>query len=404
MKRVIVYWFVGILVIALGACQLDTPESPNSQNSVRATIRASTTEGVAPLAVVFNASDSDENIETFSWNFGDGEEGDGEAVRHTFTQAGTFTVRLTVEDTDGNADSDTVSIRVRSAGENPNPNPEPSTVPVSAGVVLPLRRAEIEQNLSNLGVDGVYFATRQSGNTELVVTGTVTQNSSGQFGYSPEPTDRLRVVFNDGLTLEYTFTVLQGDFSQPDGVRFLRKDHAVSYRLVTSEGTDVEVDLSRSGGDYQNTVRGTIVDAGVSYAVDTQTQGSVLSDFGSGSVRFESEEGTTGTITGAGFSATLDETFSYKLVLVDKAAEDVRHTFNNTWTIGANQFELANATIFRVFSDGRPVEFDSWLASGVLVRNGQNVGGLSQEQTATSIDTVLTADGEKIILFSDRTF
>ncbi len=289
---------------------------------------------------------------------------------------------------------------------NPNPNqtPIPSDVPASAGVVLPLRRAEIEQDFSNLGVDGVYFATRQSGSTELVVTGTITQNSSGQFSYTAEPSDFLRVVFNDGLTLEYTFTVLEGDFSQPDGERFLRKDHRVSYQLVSSNGTDVVVSLNRSSGDYQNTVNGVVVDDGVSYDMDTQTQGSVISDFGNGSVRFESEERTTGAITSAGFSATLDETFTYKLVLVTQGAEDIRHTFNNSWTIGADTFELADATVFRVFSNGRPIEFDSWVADGVLVRNGQSIGGLSHEQNVASIDTVLTADGEKTVLFSDRSF
>jgi hypothetical protein len=297
-----------------------------------------------------------------------------------------------------------VTITVRNDGGTPNPNPEPSAVPVSAGVVLPLRRAEIEQSFSNLGVNGVYFATTQSGSTELVVTGTITQNSSGQFSYASQPTDRLRVVFNDGLTLEYTFTALEGDFSQPDGERFLRKDHRVSYQLVSSDGTDVEVSLNRLSGDYQNTVNGVVVDDSVSYDIDTQTQGSVLSDFGPGSVSFESEEQTSGTITSTEFSATIDETFSYKLVLVTQAAEDVRHTFNNTWTIGADTFELANATVFRVFSDGRPIEFDSWVANGVLVRNGQSIGGLSQEQNVASIDTVLTADGEKTVLFSDRSF
>lgn len=404
MKRVIVYWFLGILVVGLSACQLDTPGTPDTRDSVRATIRASTTGGIAPLAVTFDASDSDGNIETFSWDFGDGTELQGEEVSHTFTDAGTFTVRLTVQDASGNDDSDTVTITVQNNGSTPNPNPEPSAVPVSAGVVLPLRRAEIEQDFSNLGVDGVYFATTQSGNTELVVTGTITQNGSGQFSYAAEPTDRLRVVFSDGLTLEYTFTVLQGDFSQPDGERFLREDHRAEYRLTTSTGTDVQVILNSVNNQYVKSVAGQVVDEGITYTVNTTTQGQIISEFGGGSVRFESEEQTTGTIESDSFSVTLDESFRFVFVAVDDAIQQSRKTMNNVWTIGGDRFELADAVIFRVFRDRFPTALTDWVATGQLTRNGQVIGGLSQEQTATSIDTVLTADGEKTILFSDRSF
>lgn len=339
MKKIIVYWFISILVIGLSACQLDTtPQNPNP--------------------------DPTPNPNSPSPN---------------------------------NPDPTT-----------PNPT-TPSDIPASAGVVVPLRRAQIEQSFSSFGVDAVYAASQLQASTTPVLTGTLTQGSNSQFTYAASPSDRLRIVFSNGSILEYTFTALQGDFSQSNGTRFLRKDHLVVYQLITSgtapsAGTNLEVSLERTNGIYQNSVKGTLVDAGVSYQVDTQTQGQVLSDFGSGSVRFESEEQTTGSIISTGFSATIDETFTYKLVLVSRAAEDVRHTINNTWSIGNDSFALANATIFRTFSDGRPVEFDSWRATGTLTQNGQAIGGLSQEQATGSVDTVLTVDGEKTILFSDQTF
>jgi hypothetical protein len=342
MKKIFIYWFMSVVVLGLASCQLNAPQNPNP-----------------------NPTPNPGNPDT------------------------------------GNPNPTT---------PNPNtPNPTtPVTVPTSAGMVVPLRRSQIEQNFSSLGVDGAYFAAREIGSGTLITTGTITQ-SSNQFSYAAQPSDRLRFVFSNGSVLEYTFTVLEGDLTQPDGTRFLRKDHHVVYKLITSgtapsAGTNLEVSLERSNGVYQNSLKGILVDAGVSYDVDTQTQGRVLSELGNGSVRFESEEQTTGTITSTGFSATIDETFSYTLVSVSRAAEDVRHTINNTWTLGDDNFALANATIFRVFSDGRPTEFDSWVASGVVTRNGQNVGGLSQEQGAGSVDTVVTVDGQKTVLFSDQTF
>jgi hypothetical protein len=339
MKKVIVHWFVSLIILGLAACQLDSaPQNPNPDPTPSPNSPSPTTPDP----------------------------------------------------------------------KTPNPT-TPSDIPASAGVLVPLRRAQIEQNFSSLGVDAVYAASQLQASTTPVLTGTLTQGSNSQFTYTASPSDHLRIVFSNGSILEYTFTMLEGDFSQSNGTRFLRKDHRVVYQLITSgaapsAGTDLEVSLGRTNGIYQNSVNGTLVDAGVSYQVDTQTQGQVLSDFGSGSVRFESEEQTTGSITSTGFSATIDETFTYKLVLVSKAVEDVRHTINNTWTIGNDSFELANATIFRVFSDGRPTEFDSWRATGTLTRNRQAIGGLSQEQATGSVDTVLTVNGEKTVLFSDQNF
>jgi serine protease len=77
----------------------------------------STTDGIAPLAVDFDASastDSDGLITAYSWNFGDGSPiAAGVAVAHTFTDPGTYSVRLTVTDDDGATSSVQRTIRAR---------------------------------------------------------------------------------------------------------------------------------------------------------------------------------------------------------------------------------------------------------------------------------------------------
>ena len=65
--------------------------------------------------VTFDAADttdSDGTITSYQWQFGDGESAGGELVQHTYTQAGTFVVRLTVKDNDGSADTRTLDITV----------------------------------------------------------------------------------------------------------------------------------------------------------------------------------------------------------------------------------------------------------------------------------------------------
>ncbi|MDP9824995.1 M4 family metallopeptidase [Kineosporia succinea] len=61
------------------------------------------TQGNAPLVVRFDAGASVdvEGIDSYAWEFGDGETGTGATVSHTYARAGTYTAKLTVTDTDG---------------------------------------------------------------------------------------------------------------------------------------------------------------------------------------------------------------------------------------------------------------------------------------------------------------
>jgi hypothetical protein len=278
----------------------------------------------------------------------------------------------------------------------------PAAIVPATGLLISQRRADIEQGLSALGVDAAYFATMQSGNTALVVTGTITEAGSQSYSYDPEPGDRLRIAFASGENLEYRFSAFDGDFSQPDGARFLRKDHDLGFRLSMSSGTEVDVSMKQQGGVYRNTVNGQVAEGIARYDVATETNGEILSDVAPPGVDFHSRERITGKISTDGFAAEIDEFFRYHVVIFENAIEDIEKTVSNRWTIGDDAFELADSRVFRTFKNGIAAELDSWQVKGRLTRNGQEIGGLGFEQTATTVDTVLTADGEKTVLFSDR--
>lgn len=79
-----------------------------------ATIAPSATSGVAPLAVVLDASDSvdpDGSIVSYAWDFGDGTTGAGDIVTHVFGE-GTWQAKLTVTDNGGAVGTATVEIVV----------------------------------------------------------------------------------------------------------------------------------------------------------------------------------------------------------------------------------------------------------------------------------------------------
>jgi PKD repeat protein len=57
--------------------------------------------------------DPDGQIVSYQWNFGDGANGSGKIVKHSYTKRGTFTVTLTVTDDKGATGADTARVTVR---------------------------------------------------------------------------------------------------------------------------------------------------------------------------------------------------------------------------------------------------------------------------------------------------
>lgn len=83
---------------------------------------ASPASGEAPLAVQFSGArsyDSDGNIITYDWDFGDGTTGTGSPVSHTYSAAGAYTASLVVTDNTGLQGATTVDVNVLAANVLP---------------------------------------------------------------------------------------------------------------------------------------------------------------------------------------------------------------------------------------------------------------------------------------------
>ena len=73
--------------------------------------------GNAPLEVFFDASashDPDGRIETYQWDFKDGNKGNGKTIQHTFNSNGFYNVELTITDEEGSESTITIMIIVSS--------------------------------------------------------------------------------------------------------------------------------------------------------------------------------------------------------------------------------------------------------------------------------------------------
>jgi PKD repeat protein len=90
---------------------------------------AAFTSSCSDLSCSFDASwsvDSDGTIASYSWDFGDGASTSGETADHSYAQAGTYTVTLTVTDDDGSSATDSQPVTVE-ADAPPVFSPPPPT-------------------------------------------------------------------------------------------------------------------------------------------------------------------------------------------------------------------------------------------------------------------------------------
>ncbi len=91
--------------------------------------QASFTYVCSGLICDFDGSSSRGRRLSYGWDFGDGNNGTGQTVSHTFAEANSYPVSLTVTDKDGVTDSTNQDVTVTEGGDPPPPPPPPSGDP-----------------------------------------------------------------------------------------------------------------------------------------------------------------------------------------------------------------------------------------------------------------------------------
>ncbi len=98
-----------------------TITSPVSNTVPVAMLGVSSTTGVAPFSITFDASgssDADGDTLSYNWNFGDGSSGAGVTVTHSYTTAGNYNAVLSVSDGQGGQTTESIAITITQAQAN----------------------------------------------------------------------------------------------------------------------------------------------------------------------------------------------------------------------------------------------------------------------------------------------
>ncbi|MEJ2453850.1 MAG: S8 family serine peptidase [Candidatus Thiodiazotropha sp.] len=105
---------LGLLSLTISACGGGGGGGGGDANQApTASFSMSPASGVVPLQVSFDAgasSDRDGTLTSYAWSFGDGQNGSGSTIGHTYTSAGSYTVTLTVTDNAGATGSRTATL------------------------------------------------------------------------------------------------------------------------------------------------------------------------------------------------------------------------------------------------------------------------------------------------------
>ncbi|HEX9889700.1 MAG TPA: PKD domain-containing protein, partial [Nitriliruptorales bacterium] len=104
------------------------PVEASATNAPTARAQAKPAQAAVGQAITFDGSGSSDGEDApgalaYSWDFGDGATADGQTVTHAYTKVGTYTVTLTVVDSDGNAASDTIEVTVGATPGSGSPLP-----------------------------------------------------------------------------------------------------------------------------------------------------------------------------------------------------------------------------------------------------------------------------------------
>ncbi|UCE38560.1 MAG: PKD domain-containing protein, partial [Thermoplasmata archaeon] len=209
--------------------------------------------GLVGEEITFNGSlsydpDPEGYIVAWYWDFGDGTNETGEVTTHSYVEAGTYTVILTVTDNDNTTDQDEFTVEI----VKPNIPPTAPTVdgPTSGAIDTVYDYTAVSTDADN---DTISYVFDWGDGSNLTVTGFLangtmtTQNHSwiaaGQYIISVYATDNQ----TDSETTEYIVYI---DVTAVDGIGYITDDDGDGIYDMFHDGISIDTDLGVEDDNY----------------------------------------------------------------------------------------------------------------------------------------------------------
>lgn len=260
---------------------------------------------------------------------------------------------------------------------------------------------------NDFAASSFFLASCANGN-KPTSSGTLTETApgSGEFNYTSQPTDRLRVVFGNGNSLDIFFESISGDlggFECDGATSFLGAHDDFRYRVVSSE---LDITISSAvipQDDFEKSVaqsiQGTITLNGETWAVQGQMTGTFIFVISESASNTHDRLHIETTVTAGTKRAEISHDFEFKNDFFSQSGDSFTEqtdSFESTATPdnGATLFQWQNAVYHFFDSDDiQPVHE----GEGTLLRNGVPIGNLVVD-SATGQAGIQIVGGETIPL------
>ncbi|MFK7813564.1 MAG: PKD domain-containing protein, partial [Maribacter sp.] len=298
---------------------------------------ASSTSGQAPLAVQFTGTNSsdDEGITSYYWDFKDGANSTNSNPSHTFTQAGTFVVGLTVTDADGESHTNTITINVSAPVSTNNPpgfyvatNGNSSNSGTSPSSPWSIEHAF---NVADAG-DVVYVKAGNYGYKQLLPRNAGRSGSPIKFiGYKNTPSD---ITSGQGSTFSF------GQSVDPAKMPLLRSSNGQG-KAITLRGSHIEIENFQITG-YSHGIET------ISIATNVKLKNIIITKVGS--------QSNSSSYTGIGIVVEGNNTLIENCFVLNAGAEGIK-LFNSDYS------RINNCKVYAT-NNGNPTDYYYLITGG----------------------------------------
>ncbi|NJM41666.1 MAG: hypothetical protein HC853_13365 [Anaerolineae bacterium] len=275
---------------------------------------------------------------------------------------------------------------------------EQASLPIVWG--LPILVAQTTDKLLDKCVRATFEARRW--NTNL--TGTLTYASGRNPTYRPTPSDRLRVIGLDGLTLDFWITGLQGHLGAGPS-DFLTREYQLKCRTQQSGFGDLTINAKQTSQGLLNRTRitqtkGQWVYEGRRFELDTQANSAIYYESSFDGSEYLNQTKLQGTARDTSLALTLAESFSFQHITSgDESASASRRISDSQWRVDGKRYVLSQGYLNQSFKNGKPARLETeWRAGGTISREGRQWVTLSGKTAKDYFEVWATLPEGRVML------